>query len=537
MKRLGQSRLPPLLMAAIMGLGTLGSAGAVLGHLRMTQLEAEAQALDKERAQASNLRRHLLQAENGLNAYVLLGQTDGLRHFQLAFAEIESPPGQASLERLRAFAGPGAPDLLVATLRDAAEALRRPGGAPAWPLRDEAATVPARAQHAIEDYVEDRRHRQQAEMARLRPLQDGVLALVLGSSVLAGLGIAIAWVLVLRAVARARRQEDALAARSEELSALLRMNQALQAAQTRADVQRVVADTAAQLMAGVPGSLYLKPGETPDWLERAVSWEGSPEGPVLLDALHCWGAANGSGIGCEGVGCHGDTLCVPVAAGGELFGMLRFALPAAQPPGPATQLQRRTAEALADGAALALANITLREKLHAEALRDSLTGLYNRRFLQEVTPTLLRQLERRGADLCVALLDIDHFKQVNDRLGHAVGDAVLRRAAGVLTAGLRRGDICCRHGGEEFLLLLPDCDIGGAYERLDELRRRLSVQHEGLPVITASFGVAELPRGSHGLEQTIRDADEALYAAKQGGRNRVVSAALLNRLRAGGVAP
>jgi diguanylate cyclase (GGDEF)-like protein len=524
-------------MAAIMGLGALGSGAAVIGHLRMTALEAEAQVLDQERRRASGLRRSLLQAENGLNAYLLLGQTQGLHQFQSAIHDIEAAPGQAGLDALRTLGGPSAPDLLVAIFRDAAAALGRPGGLPVWPPAEEAAAIPAQAHQAIDSYVEDRRRRQQAEMARLRPLQDWVLGLVLGSSVLAGLGIAIAWVLMLRAVARARRQESALAARSEELSALLRMNQALQAAHTRADVQRVVAETAAQLMAGVPGSLYLNPGETPEWLERTVCWEGSPEGPALLDALHCWGAANGSGVSCEGVGCHGDTLCLPVAAGGELFGMLRFALPGAEAPSPAGPLRRRTAEALADGAALALANIALREKLHAEALRDSLTGLYNRRFLQEVTPTLLRQLERRGADLCVALLDIDHFKQVNDRLGHAVGDAVLRRAAGVLTAGLRRGDICCRHGGEEFLLLLPDCDIGGGYERLDELRRRLAAPHDGLPSITASFGLAELPRGAQGLEQTIRDADEALYAAKQGGRNRVVSAALLDRLRAGGVAP
>ncbi|MBC7432860.1 MAG: GGDEF domain-containing protein [Rubritepida sp.] len=125
---------------------------------------------------------------------------------------------------------------------------------------------------------------------------------------------------------------------------------------------------------------------------------------------------------------------------------------------------------------------------------------------------------------------MDHFKQVNDRHGHATGDAVLRCLAATLTAGLRGSDIICRYGGEEFLLLLTDCDLAGALARLDDLRRRVQAMQEGadsqLPGVTASFGVAPVLTS---LDEAVRQADEALYAAKRGGRNRVVASPMLQQ--------
>lgn len=541
------SRLPHRLMAAIMVLGALGSAGAVTGHLRMVRLESAVDAMELEREQANRLLRTLLLAETGLHHYLTHDRMEGMRRFLDATALLETAQSQAARQRVLLDAAPGAvekqalEDFVRHLLLVRHRLLSQPDMA-IWLPDGEAERMAILAHAAVQRFVDDSRVWLQRETARLHLWQDGVLALVLGSALLAGVGLMLAWAMVRRAIARAETQEAALARRTEELQALLRMNETLQACQTRADVEQVVAHTAAQVLAGVPGSLYLYPAEQREMLERAAHWEGPPEGPAAMEALHCWGVKRGrahlcgQGMGCSEAGCAGETLCLPVAARGELFGMLRFALPNALAEGAPGRHQRRIAEALADGVALSLANITLREKLRAEAMRDSLTGLYNRRFLEEIAPAFLRQVERRGADLCVALLDIDHFKQVNDGFGHAVGDAVLRRAAGLLHATLRRSDICCRYGGEEFLLLLPDCDIGAAFEKLEALRERVAELHESadtaLPPITASFGLAQVPAGATSLEDSIRQADEALYAAKQSGRNRVVSAPLLARLRA-----
>jgi diguanylate cyclase (GGDEF)-like protein len=185
----------------------------------------------------------------------------------------------------------------------------------------------------------------------------------------------------------------------------------------------------------------------------------------------------------------------------------------------------RMARALADSMSLALSNIALREKLRTQSLRDPLTGLYNRRYMEDALDRYLSMAERSGDPTSVIMIDLDHFKKLNDEHGHAKGDAVLRDVAGQLVGALRPADVVSRYGGEELLVILPACPIEDAMIKAEMLRARIEGLSEahGLPV-SASFGVACVPQTSTGPTDVIPMADAALYVAKQAGRNCVRAA-------------
>jgi diguanylate cyclase len=171
---------------------------------------------------------------------------------------------------------------------------------------------------------------------------------------------------------------------------------------------------------------------------------------------------------------------------------------------------------------LALSNIALREKLRTQSLRDPLTGLYNRRYMEDALARYLSMAERTGSATSAIMIDLDHFKKLNDEHGHAKGDAVLREVAGQLVGALRPSDVVCRYGGEELLVILPNCDLDDASLRAEMLRGRVESLSEthGAP-ITASFGIACVPETSAGPGDIVTMADAALYEAKQAGRNCV----------------
>ena len=170
----------------------------------------------------------------------------------------------------------------------------------------------------------------------------------------------------------------------------------------------------------------------------------------------------------------------------------------------------------------------LQAELREQALRDPLTGLYNRRHLDAQLPELLAQAARQAEPLSVLILDLDHFKQVNDLHGHQAGDEVLRHAARQITRHTRASDLVCRYGGEEFVVVLPGVAPAQAAERAEALRAALEVAPArfgalALP-LTASFGVAGLTNEADNSDRLIGAADRALYEAKAQGRNRVVMA-------------
>jgi diguanylate cyclase (GGDEF)-like protein len=170
----------------------------------------------------------------------------------------------------------------------------------------------------------------------------------------------------------------------------------------------------------------------------------------------------------------------------------------------------------------------LQEQLQEQAVRDSLTGLYNRRYLVEMLERELARAARDKTPICLVMIDIDNFKQVNDRFGHKAGDLVLQALGVLFTHFTRRSDIACRFGGEEFILVFPCSTLENSVKRTEELRQEfenLSIHHEGrLVKATFSAGVAEYPAHGGKDEEILASVDRALYVAKAAGRNCVKTA-------------
>jgi diguanylate cyclase (GGDEF)-like protein len=175
----------------------------------------------------------------------------------------------------------------------------------------------------------------------------------------------------------------------------------------------------------------------------------------------------------------------------------------------------------------------LQVKVHEQSIRDALTGLYNRRYLEEALSQELISAERHGHPVSVIMGDLDYFKEINDGYGHLAGDQVLRIFSRLIEQHARGSDICCRFGGEEFLLILPQMEEKIAAERAEQLRCALAATRvEYGPsriAVTASFGVAAFPHDGRSGEALIAAADSALYAAKAAGRNRVTAKCSLQR--------
>jgi len=169
-------------------------------------------------------------------------------------------------------------------------------------------------------------------------------------------------------------------------------------------------------------------------------------------------------------------------------------------------------------------NISLQLQLREEAIRDTLTGLYNRRFFDELAPVLLADADRSGSTLAAVMVDIDHFKQLNDRHGHLAGDDVLRATGVFLRQNVRQSDVVIRMGGEEFLILFPHTQEEQSFERIETIRdnfARQSIEYDGILInATFSAGMALYPVDAHSMNDLLRLADTALYQAKNSGRNR-----------------
>jgi diguanylate cyclase (GGDEF)-like protein len=176
-------------------------------------------------------------------------------------------------------------------------------------------------------------------------------------------------------------------------------------------------------------------------------------------------------------------------------------------------------------AALIITNTQLRETLKQQSIRDPLTGLFNRRYMEEMLKREVSRVTRHLRPLGVIMIDIDHFKRFNDTFGHAEGDRLLRDIGRFLQGRVRGEDIACRYGGEEFILILPDASLEIVQKRAEQLCREVNgptihPRHG----ITLSLGVAVYPQHGRTIEAVLRAADVALYRAKQEGRNRVVVA-------------
>jgi diguanylate cyclase (GGDEF)-like protein/PAS domain S-box-containing protein len=347
-----------------------------------------------------------------------------------------------------------------------------------------------------------------------------------------------------KADAAMRRNNRALAATVRQLEsfhrdgeAMSRMAELLQSCTQRDEAYAIVRETAAQLFPDSAGSLFIY-RESRDVLEHAATWGSGRVPDATLAPDECWALRLGNphfaprkgSIRCRHAHESAPSyVCMPVQGQGQILGLLHVALEVnPRSMRPARDVEQRL-RALTDRVGPALANLKLRDALRVLALHDSLTGLYNRRYLEDALKRELHRATRSGKPVSMIMIDIDHFKRFNDTFGHDAGDFVLSAVAKSVTRNIRPSDLACRYGGEELAVVLVEADFDCAMQRAEKLRlaiRETNLTHRGqtLPAPTASFGVAVYPRHGANLAEFMKAADEALYRAKQQGRDRVCAA-------------
>jgi diguanylate cyclase (GGDEF)-like protein/PAS domain S-box-containing protein len=326
---------------------------------------------------------------------------------------------------------------------------------------------------------------------------------------------------------------EVLRQHEQNMAAIAKLNDILQACHSRNEAYPIVATTASNLFPHANGALAVTATGTHE-LKTVAQWGADQLMAADLTFDDCWALRSGktygvspssTGMPCRHFAATPPTayVCVPLTVYGETTGLLHLSFPSNQSAGEDLMHLIVT---FGDVVKLSLANLKLRETLSEQAMRDQLTTLFNRHYLAETLPREIRRAERANAHLSVAMLDIDRFKDFNDTHGHDAGDAVLRDLGKILGERFRAGDIACRYGGEEFLLVLPDCDLACAKPRLQaicsEIRQRtFQFKGEALPRVTVSVGLAELRDDVRSAETLIAAADAALYSAKRNGRDRV----------------
>lgn len=328
--------------------------------------------------------------------------------------------------------------------------------------------------------------------------------------------------------------------RQRRTLALDRLQSLLLGSNSLDEVYEVTQAACRELFPGTSGALY-RIAPSRDAAERVAAWDWPGAGPpARLDPRDCRAIRGGQPYFVEAgtldVPCphlqadgraFGRSGCLPLSAQGEVFGILqlvRFDEPESSVP-PAL---RAVAMVVAEQLAVTVAGLELREQLRQQSIRDPLTGLTNRRFLEETMARELARHARNGQQLAVVALDIDHFKRFNDRHGHEAGDRTLVEVARVMRENIRGNDVACRYGGEEFVLLLVECDAPAALTRvqalLEKIRAlRLEFRSGGSEPVTASAGVAAGGADGTAAGLLLRRADLALYAAKNAGRDRAVA--------------
>ncbi|HVU60874.1 MAG TPA: diguanylate cyclase [Mycobacteriales bacterium] len=328
-----------------------------------------------------------------------------------------------------------------------------------------------------------------------------------------------------------------LEARSRDMSALSRASQVMQSCARLDEAMQVIARAGASLFEGVPGAVFAALADH-DGLEPVATWNGL-EPAEAFHAEDCWALRTGHvhqlGNDALALPCPhmpADTawsVCVPLIAQNEAIGVVHVRVATRDDALPALHRIEELANLVRDQWSLTLANIRLRDTLRDQSIRDALTGLFNRRFLDESFDRELERARRRKQSLAVAVLDLDHFKLFNDTHGHHGGDVVLRNLGRFLLESTRGEDVVARFGGEEFVVILPDTPLADGVVRAQRLgvewqRRGEATTGVLQPFPTISIGVAEYPSNGETTRELLGAADAALYEAKDQGRNRVVGA-------------
>jgi diguanylate cyclase (GGDEF)-like protein/PAS domain S-box-containing protein len=336
-----------------------------------------------------------------------------------------------------------------------------------------------------------------------------------------------------------------LGLRTEQMTSLNEMGALLACSGTVKEACAVGANSMQKLFPRASsGALYLFRSSR-DLVEAVVRWGKRDVSAPTFPPEACWSLRRGqphwsepsrSGIACLHLTSTSITecLCIPMLAQGNTVGVLHLEFLSAElgcdsDTENSRDSRQRLAVSAASQIALSLASLQLRETLREQSIRDPLTRLFNRRFLEESLERELQLAARKKQSVAVLFLDLDHFKRFNDTFGHDAGDMVLQSLADMFRKFFRGTDICCRYGGEEFAIVLPESSCQDAAIRADELRaavKNLRLQYKGqtLGRLTVSAGIAVFPEHGSTCAELLKIADECLYESKARGRDIVTLA-------------
>jgi diguanylate cyclase (GGDEF)-like protein/PAS domain S-box-containing protein len=327
---------------------------------------------------------------------------------------------------------------------------------------------------------------------------------------------------------------------NQEILLIAEMKEILQACLTIDEAKSALPILLQRLFPQMSGNIFLYNNDN-NLLEAAASWnDENCDYKNFFTTQDCWALRNSksyylddsqSGLRCKHLhsdlhsdSLSGESLCIPMMAQGEILGLLNLN---SSESGQLTPNKQKLAETIATNFALTIANLKLRSRLQEESIRDPLTGLFNRRYMEESLQREIYKCERQQEFLSIIMLDVDYFKKFNDSFGHLAGDALLRELGSFLQANIRASDIACRYGGEEMMLIMPETPLAFAQQRGEQIRQEVkNIQLKCEPQkdcqISLSLGVACFPL--HGLtaQEVIKAADTALYRAKTEGRDRVM---------------
>ena len=497
-------------------------------------------------------------ADSGVRVYVLTGDSGNLRPYQTAREELKrslallkelaaSDPGLqrgiSSLESngARLFDG-----------MDAAVSERQQGEtekAARMLLSGEARSRvdefrrTANGMDAVQRRLLDQKSRAAAKTAQFESILFSALALI--AMLLLGTVGAIA----VADFNRRKESEDTLARtnatlntwvtelerRTTEMTLIAEMGEWLQVCHNSDEAYLAVQRSCPRLFPTLAGAVYIL-NVSANMLDPVVIW-GQGEEPDIAQPGDCWALRNGrihlvdnrgADLLCGHLpaGFQGFSLCIPMLAHGEALGVFHLR---EKVPGEMVKDIDRLAKTAAEHIALSVANLRLQGTLRDQSIRDALTGMFNRRYMEETLEREIRRAERSHRNVGIIMLDVDHFKQFNDTYGHDAGDALLSTLGAFLRNNVRAEDIACRYGGEEFALILPDATPEMTHKRAEQIlqdARGLDIERDGVPrsPIRLSLGVATYPENGLAGDAVMRAADTALYEAKNDGRNRVMFA-------------
>ncbi len=323
----------------------------------------------------------------------------------------------------------------------------------------------------------------------------------------------------------------------KDMTLINQINESLQLCQNSSETYAAIKEAAKSLFPHINGGLTIT--NSYDNQELVLYWGDVQILQSVFPSINCWAFRSGNQYTVnkshnELICQHytfvpeGIFICIPLIVNNNTIGMLNLNF---EKEVDFTNYLEQKITTFSNIIKLSLEKNNLNQRLQREAIHDPLTNLFNRRFLDETLARDLKHALREKRTLCVAMLDLDFFKKLNDTFGHEAGDEVLKFIGKYLNKTLRGSDIACRYGGEEFVIILPDANISKVLPRLETIRETIKnktilYQNISLPTITVSIGVAEVPVHGKTSEEVLRAADQALYAAKQAGRDKVVVAHL-----------